>query len=140
MIVHEIQLRPRYAETDQMGYVYYSRYAEYFEVARTEFVRRLGIPYAVLEKEYGIWLPVYYLKIRYLHPAFYDEVLTIRTYLKEIPKVRITFEHEIFNADRRKVVEGEVQLVFWNARTKRPCKAPDFFLKAVEKHWNAQLD
>ncbi len=82
MIRNETKLRVRYGETDQMGYVYYGNYAEYFEVGRVEWLRNLGISYKSLE-ESKIMLPVLHLNINYLKPAKYDDLLTIITTLKK---------------------------------------------------------
>ena len=95
MYVSEIKLRVRYSETDRMGYCYYGNYATYFEVARVECLRSLGITYKSLEDE-GILLPVVDFKIRYIKPAFYDDELKIKTYIRELPTAKIKFDYEIF--------------------------------------------
>ena len=94
MLEHEIKLRVRYSETDQMGYVYYGNYAQYFEVARVEALRSLGITYKELEEE-GILLPVLEFTIRYIKPAYYDDQLTIKVRIPVLPKARIFFEYEL---------------------------------------------
>jgi len=136
MIRHTITLRPRYSETDQMGVVYYSRYAEYFEVARTEWLRALGMSYAWMEKQLGVLLPVRSLSIQYKGPAYYDELLTIQTCVKEKPTRTIRFFHEIWNPSEKCIVTGEVELVFVDARTWKPIKAPDAFLTLIDHFWN----
>lgn len=135
MITHTITLRPRYSETDQMGIVYYSRYAEYFEVARTEWLRALGMTYAWMETKLRILLPVRRLSIHYKAPAYYDELLTIHTSVKEKPRRTIHFYHEIWNHNKKLIVTGEVELVFVDANTWKPIQAPDPFLQLIEKHW-----
>ena len=95
-------LRVRYGETDPMKYVYYGNYAEYLEVARVELFRTLGISYDEIEKR-GIWLPVSENKIKYLKPAFYDEILEIHTYVRKVPGVKIEFEYEIYNDSKQKI-------------------------------------
>ena len=85
-------IRVRYGETDPMKYVYYGNYAEYFEVARVELFRTLGISYDEIEKR-GIFLPVSEYKIKYLKPGLYDQLLEIHTYIKKIPAVKIEFEY-----------------------------------------------
>ena len=78
MYKSEVKLRVRYAETDQMGYCYYGNYAQYFEVARVESLRSLGVSYKDLE-DMGIILPVTHFQIKYLKPAFYDENLSVKS-------------------------------------------------------------
>jgi acyl-CoA thioester hydrolase len=107
-------LRVRYGETDPMKYVYYGNYAEYLEVARVELFRTLGISYDEIEKR-GIWLPVSEYKIKYLKPAFYDEILEIHTYVKKVPGVKIEFEYEIFNDSKQKITEASTTLFFLDA-------------------------
>jgi len=133
----DIKIRVRYAEADRMGYVYYGNYAMYFESARTEMLRSLGFSYREWEDN-GIILPVRELQIRYLAPAFYDDLLTIRTIIKEKPDVRITFHHEVYNEKGEKTCTGTIVLVFVNAETRRPTRAPGFFLKALEEASESQ--
>jgi len=119
-------LRVRYAETDQMGYVYYGNYAAFYEVARTEMLRSTGISYKELE-EMGVMLPVMELYCKYIRPARYDDLIRIVTYIREKPLVRIKFEYEIFNAGGILLNTGSSQLVFVDRVTNRPCKAPLVF-------------
>ncbi|MCS7004725.1 MAG: acyl-CoA thioesterase [Cytophagales bacterium] len=122
---HTISLRVRYAETDQMGYVYYGNYAIYYEVARVECIRALGCSYKSLEED-GILLPVYEHYSKFIAPARYDEILTIKTRIKEKPtSSRIQFEYEIFNENGKIINIGSTTLVFVNKQTGRPCLVPD---------------
>ena len=114
-------LRVRYGETDPMKYVYYGNYAEYFEVARVELFRELGMPYDEIEK-LGIWLPVSEYQIKYLKPALYDQILEIHTYIKKIPSVRIEFDYEIYNEAKEKITEAKTTLFFFLAKTTQPVK------------------
>jgi acyl-CoA thioester hydrolase len=134
---YDTQIRVRYAEADRMGYVYYGNYAMYFESARTEMLRSLGFSYREWEDS-GIILPVRELQIRYLAPAFYDDLLTVRTILKDQPDVRITFHHEVYNEKSEKTCSGSLVLVFVNSETRRPTRAPKFFLKALEEASESQ--
>jgi acyl-CoA thioester hydrolase len=127
-------LRVRYGETDPMKYVYYGNYAEYLEVARVELFRSIGISYDEIEKR-GIWLPVSEYKIKYLKPAFYDEILEIHTTVKKIPGVRIEFEYEIYNHSKQKITEAEVTLFFLDASTNKVSKCPDFLMELILKNW-----
>lgn len=127
----DTKIRVRYAEADRMGYVYYGNYAMYFESARTEMLRSLGFSYREWEDS-GIILPVRELQIRYHAPAFYDDLLTIRTIIRERPDVRITFHHEVYNEKGEKTCTGSLVLVFVNSETRKPIRAPKIFLKAME--------
>ncbi len=131
MYVHETKIRVRYGETDTMGYVYYGNYASYYEVARTEMVRQLGLPYHEME-EMGIALPVIHLECKFIRPAVYDDLLTIKTYLREMPSARIKFDHEIFNENGVKLNEGNTTLVFTNRQTRRPTRPPEALLNALK--------
>src|SRR5690606_5869050 len=114
MYISETSVRVRYGETDRMGYVYYGNYAMYYEVARVESLRQLGLTYRELEDEMGILMPVIENKSRFLAPARYDELLRIVTTLREKPGVRIRFEYDIFNSENTLIHKGETVLVFIN--------------------------
>jgi len=126
MFRSEIKLRVRYGETDRMGYVYYGNYAEYFEVARVEALRDLGITYRDMEDS-GIVLPVLDYKIKYVKPAYYDELLTIKTRIENPPSARIHFNYETFNEEGVLLNFAETTLVFINSQTRKPCPPPDYF-------------
>lgn len=128
-------IRVRYAETDPMKYVYYGNYAEYLEVARVELFRSLGMSYDEIENQ-GIWLPVSEFCIKYLKPALYDEMLTIHTFIKKIPGVRLEFEYEIYNGSNLKITEAKTTLFFLKAKTGKIIKCPDFLMELIEKNWD----
>lgn len=134
MYTHSTQLRVRYGETDQMGYVYYGNYAVYFEVARVEALRHLGMSYKQLEQQ-GIMMPVLEHTSRYLQPATYDELLTIVATIKELPRSRITFYYEIYNENDQLIHTGETQLVFLKAATMRPCRPPEAMLDLLRPYF-----
>ncbi|MCQ4034354.1 acyl-CoA thioesterase [Kaistella montana] len=134
MIHTKHSLRVRYGETDPMKYVYYGNYAEYFEVARVELFRELGMSYYEIENQ-GIWLPVSEFSIKYLKPALYDEILEIHTYIKKIPGVRIEFEYEIYNSSKLKITEAKTTLFFLDSKTNKIIKCPDFLMSLIEKKW-----
>lgn len=127
-------LRVRYAEADPMRYVYYGNYATYLEVARVELFRSIGISYDEIEK-LGILLPVSEYKIKYIKPALYDQVLTIKTSIKKRPGVRIIFDYEIYNEENQKITEASTTLFFLEAENNKIIKCPDFLLELIEKHW-----
>ncbi|MBD1420073.1 acyl-CoA thioesterase [Sphingobacterium chuzhouense] len=131
MFTHETTLRIRYAETDQMGYVYYGNYASFYEVARTEMLRSTGISYKELE-DIGVMLPVTDLVCKYYQPARYDDLITVKTYIKEKPVIRIKFEYEIYNQDGVLLNTGYTQLVFVDMEKNRPCRAPKIFQDKME--------
>ncbi|MXV16568.1 acyl-CoA thioesterase [Hufsiella ginkgonis] len=132
MLVHETKLRVRYGETDQMGYMYYGNYAEFYEVGRVEMLRSLGMTYRSME-ESGVMMPVLELKCKYIKPALYDEEITLKVTLKDMPAVRIKFDYELFNETGDLINIGETTLVFVNIETKRPCLPPADFLQRLEK-------
>jgi len=127
-------IRVRYGETDPMKYVYYGNYAEYFEVARVELFRTIGMSYNEIENQ-GIWLPVSEYKIKYLRPALYDQNLEIRTFIKKIPGVKIEFEYEIYNEEHIKITEASTTLFFLDAKTGKVIKCPDFLMDLIMKNW-----
>jgi acyl-CoA thioester hydrolase len=127
MYTSETKIRVRYAETDKMGYVYYGNYAQYYEVGRVEALRQLGMSYKDMEDN-GIMLPVLTYSIKYFKPAFYDEELTIKTIIKDIPNTRIVFEYECYNDKGIILNKGETSLVFINRQTNKPTSAPKVFL------------
>ncbi len=131
MFTHDIQLRVRYAETDQMGFVYYGNYATYFEVARVESFRALGFSYKSMEEQ-GVMMPVLEYKIKYLRAAMYDDLLTVKTFIKELPSARIRFEYEVYNEAGTLLTVAETTLVFVNSASKRPCPMPDSFLNLLK--------
>lgn len=131
MYVSETYVRVRYGETDQMGYVYYGNYASYFEVARVESLRQLGMTYKELE-DMGVMMPVLENKSKYLSPALYDDNLRIVTTIREKPGVRIRFEYEIFNETDKLIHKGETLLVFMNKVSARPCRPPEAFSKVLD--------
>ncbi len=132
MYISETSLRVRYGETDQMGYVYYGYYAMYYEVARVESLRQLGLTYREVE-EMGVMMPVLENKSKYLAPARYDDLLRIVTTLRDKPDVKIRFEYEIFNGGNTLIHQGETVLVFINKLTNRPCRQPPAMEKVLER-------
>lgn len=127
MYSFDTKLRVRYAETDQMGFVYYGVYAQYYEVGRVELLRSVGFSYKYIE-EMGFALPVVRLEINYKKPAFYDDELTIKTSIKKMPKAKIIFDYETFNQAGDLINTGEVVLVFVNKNTRKPCLAPELII------------
>ena len=125
MYSHVTNLRVRYAETDQMDIVYYGNYAQYFEVGRTECIRELGFTYKTME-EMGIRMPVVEMEVRYLRPAHYDDLITIKTILKELPADHsISFYNEVYNEKGKLLTTGKVTLFFINIETGKRASMPE---------------
>lgn len=135
MFVHESKLKVRYVETDQMGIVHHSNYAQYYELARTEcFEACSGMTYASMEAE-GVMLPILELQSRYLKPAYYNEVLTIKSIVTELPSVRLKVDYEIYNEANELINTGSTTLVFVNKQSRRPCQPPENFMKNVRQYF-----
>ncbi len=132
MFVTETTLRVRYSETDQMGIVYYGNYAQYYEVGRVEAMRRLGASYREMELK-GVVMPILSMNCKYIRPAQYDDLLTVRTIIEEMPTTRITFKYEIFNESGSLLNIGETVLVFVDKETFKPCKAPKWYTDILSK-------
>jgi acyl-CoA thioester hydrolase len=112
------KIRVRYAETDQMNVVYHGNYAQYFEVGRAESIRQLGFTYKELETM-GIIMPIVDLHTKFLRPAHYDDLLTIKTILKELPTDhKIEFHQEVYNESEKLLTIGKVVLYFINSTSK----------------------
>lgn len=118
-----IELRVRYAETDQMGIVYHSNYLNYLELGRVEWLRSLGYSYAELEKK-GVLLPVVHAELNYRFPARYDELIRVETEVSSIGKSSIEFSSQLFNESDVLVLEGKIKLVCLNADTFKPISIP----------------
>ena len=132
MIIHDVtDIRVRYYDTDQMGFVYYGNYARFYEIGRVEALRHLGLNYKELE-EGGITMPVYDLNSRFIRPAKYDDLLTIRVTIPQLPKTRFMFSYEIFNQDGQLLNTGQTTLVFVRTDTGRPCTAPNDLVEAAK--------
>jgi len=122
---HNIQVRVRYSETDQMGVVYHGNYIPYFEIGRVEWLRNTGISYKSME-ESGIALPIVSLTLNYKKPARYDDVLNVKTIFKKQSSVKIEFECEITNEKNELLTTGHFLLVFVDIKTGRPTAPPEY--------------
>jgi acyl-CoA thioester hydrolase len=134
MYISETTVRVRYAETDKMGYVYYGNYTQYYEVGRVEALRSLGTSYKEMEDN-GVMLPVYTCNLKYMKPALYDDLLIIKTTIKELPTLKITFDYEIYNQKNELLNVGNTTLVFINMQTNKPCRAPESFIDRIKKYF-----
>ncbi len=137
MFQHETKIRVRYAETDQMDVVYHGNYAQYFEVGRAESIRQLGFTYKDMEA-IGVVMPIVEWHAKYLRPAHYDELLTIRTILKELPDDhRIEFHQEVYNESEKLLTVGRVVLYFIDASTKQKTGMPEVLKAKLLPYFNA---
>lgn len=136
MYEFETQIRVRYAETDQMGYVYYGHYFTYFEVARVESLRALGYAYKKLEED-GVMLPVLEQHIKYHLPATYDELITIKVQIKQKPSVRLVFNYACYNQSHQLLTTAETTLVFINKATGKPTRPPDVMQSLFEPFFSS---
>jgi len=135
MIKGNYKIRIRYADTDQMGYVYYGRYANFYEIARVELFRSLGFSYKDLEDK-GVGMPVIEMNSKFLLPIKYDEEIKIVTYIKKIPNSKITFTYTLFNSEGLIVNEAKTILTFIDLKRKRPVRIPTELMTIIKKKFN----
>jgi acyl-CoA thioester hydrolase len=131
MEYHQIQIRVRYSETDQMGVVYHGNYAQYFEIGRVEWLRKKGISYKWMEDN-GIMLPVVSLTINYKKPARYDELLTLKTILKKLSSVKIEFDYQLYNESGELLTIANSILVFVDMKSGRPTAPPTYISEVLK--------
>jgi acyl-CoA thioester hydrolase len=135
MYIANCQIRVRYAETDQMAYVYYGNYAMYYEVARVDALRQIGLNYVELEQA-GIMMPVHENYSKYHAPAKYDDLLDIKVTITELPKVRMRFDYEIRNQSQVMINEGYTTLVFIDMKTNKLTRAPKAMIDTLNPFFN----
>ena len=131
MIEFTSKIRVRYGETDQMGYMYYGNYAEFYEVGRVEMLRSLGMTYSAMEAS-GIMMPVLELKCKYLKPALYDEEISVKVIMDKMPGIKIHFRYELYNPANELINTGETLLAFINMNTNRPCFPAEEFINKLK--------
>lgn len=132
MFISTTTIRVRYGETDQMGYLYYGNYGLYYEVGRAEAIRELGFTYKELEDQ-GVIMPVAELNVKYLRPAYYDDLITVKTTLRELPKSsKIQFHSELYNEKNELLNVGVTTLVFIDVNTKQKAGLPEELKKRLE--------
>ena len=134
MYTSETLLRIRYAETDPMGYAYYGYYAMYYEVARVESLRQLGMTYKELEA-LGTMMPVLENHSKYYSPALYDDEIKVVTFIRNKPSVRIKFEYDIYNGEGKLIHQGETLLAFVHRINGKPCHPPEVFMKLLHPYF-----
>jgi len=137
MIEHDYKFRVSYPDTDKMGTMHHANYVKYYETARWELFRSIGVPYISVE-EAGIMCPVIKMSFKFIKITRYDELLTVKTTLKAIKGVRVWFTYKLYNEQNELINEAETELAFVGLNDWKPCAAPDFLLKAIELHKNVQ--
>ena len=129
------QLRVRYADTDQMNVVYHGNYVQYFEVGRTESIRHLGFTYKDMEAM-GVMMPIVEWHAKFIRPAHYDDLLTIKTILKELPvDHRIEFHHEVYNEKGKLLTIGKAILYFVHSQTMAKTTMPDLLREKIAPYF-----
>ncbi len=134
MFQHQINYRVCYGDTDQMGYMYYGNYARLYEIARTELFRTIGFKYKDMEAN-GVMMPVYENYSKYLAPALYDDLLTIKVFIKTKPSVRCEFEYEIYNEAGVQLNYGKTTLVFSKVSDGKLCKPPQYLMELLKPYF-----
>jgi acyl-CoA thioester hydrolase len=124
------KLRVEYHHTDQMGIVHHSNYVKFFEVARTEWLRAMGITYAEMERR-GVMMPIVDVAVKYRNPALYDELISVTAFVDEAPMARMTFRYEVRGEDGREIATGSTTLGFIDSQTRRPVRAPKWLLEVI---------
>ncbi len=135
MLSHTVTKRVRYAETDQMGYLYYGNYALYYEIGRVELLRSLGITYKSIESDWGIIMPVVEMQIKYRRPAYYDELIEIRTHTSDPPEREIVFDSELYNEAGKLINTGRVVLCFVRTADRQRIPCPETLLELIQPHF-----
>ncbi len=135
MFSYSTKIRVRYADTDQMGYMYYGNYATFYEVGRVEMLRSMGLTYKSME-ESGIIMPVTDLKCKFILPALYDEEITVKVFIDKMPSLRIHFRYELFNESEDLINMGETTLVFIDQEKKRACLPSKEFLEKLSVYFD----
>ena len=132
MYISTTEIRVRYAETDQMNVVYHGNYAQYFEVGRGDSIRNLGLTYKDMEAM-GVIMPIVDFQAKFLRPAHYDDLLTIKTMLKELPTDhKIEYHQEVYNQHGKLLTIGRVVLYFIDANTKQKTNMPQKFMEIIQ--------
>lgn len=135
MLEHTFQKRVRYGETDQMTYLYYGNYAQYYEIGRAELIRSIGLTYRDMEAVHKVLMPVVSMRCRFVRPALYDELLSIKTILRHMPDQHIVFFHEIYNEKNKLVNGGDVKLCFIDAHSNKRISSPAFLNEAIKQYF-----
>jgi len=134
MITAENSIQIRYDEVDKMGYVYHGNYAKYYHISRTEMMRGIGLSDKDLEK-FNIIMPIIELNVKYLKPVYYDDIISIRTSLRQLPDTRMRFDHEVRNANNELINTANSTVVFVDIVNRLPIRAPQFFVDKLKSYF-----
>ena len=132
----DTRIRVEYHHTDQMGIVHHSNYIKFFEFARTEWLRAVGLTYAEMERR-GIMMPIVDVQVKYRQPAYYDELIRVRAIVEEMPMARMTFKYEIYGEDDRPIATGSTTLGFIDSVTRRPQRVPSWLVEVLNRELEA---
>lgn len=138
MLQRSFQMRVWYVDTDQMGIVHHSNYVKYYEAARSDLMRDLGVSYAEMESS-GVMMPILEVHSYYKASAFFDELITVEITLEELPMARITFNYKIFNESGKLLNTGSTVLGFMHSDTHKPTRAPKWFVELLEANMNTNI-
>lgn len=133
MITYDYKFRVAYPDTDQMGTMHHANYVKYYELARWELFRSIGVPYNSIE-EAGVMCPVIRMNFRFVKTTRYDELLTVKTRLKAMKGVRMWFTYHLYNEKNELINEAETEIAFVGRDNWKPSPAPDFLLNAIENY------
>ncbi len=131
MISIENKIRIRYDEVDKMGYVYHGNYAKYYHISRNELLRKIGISDKELE-EHNILLPVIEMRIKYIKPVFYDDIITIKTLLHNVPTSKMIFHHEVYNHNNEMINQAVSTVAFVDIHTRKPMRASHLIVNKIK--------
>lgn len=132
----DTRIRVEYHHTDQMGIVHHSNYVKFFEFARTEWLRAVGLTYAEMERR-GVMMPIVEVQVKYRQPAYYDELIRVRAIVEDMPMARMTFKYEIYGEDDRPIATGLTTLGFIDSVTRRPQRVPSWLLEVLNRELEA---
>jgi acyl-CoA thioester hydrolase len=135
MIEYDYKFRVSYPDTDKMGTMHHANYVKYYEAARWELFRSIGVPYNSIE-EAGVMCPVIKMNFKFIKTTRYDELLTVKTTLTKIKGVRAWFTYQLYNEQNELINEAETEIAFVGTENWKPCAPPDFLLEAIELHRN----
>ncbi|MDD3322574.1 MAG: thioesterase family protein [Paludibacter sp.] len=138
MITYDYKFRVAYPDTDQMGTMHHANYVKYYEAARWELFRSIGVSYNSLEQS-GVMCPVITMNFKFIKTTRYDELLTVKTRLKAMKGVRMWFTYQMYNEQNQLINEAETEIAFVGRDNWKPCSAPDFLLEAIQKHTTTQI-
>lgn len=135
MYSHDTKIRVCYADVDQMGFVYYGNYLRFYEIARGESMRALGLSYRKMEEQ-GVMMPVVKAELNYKKPAHYDEIITVRTLIKQMPQgARMDFHYEVYNEESQLLNHGFSQLAFVKKEGSVPCRCPEYLAELLKPYF-----